>query len=117
MYRDYSPFLGGRERLLFTLSVGILGVGTIGSKSMKTFFSSQRLDFAQSLLLLLLLFTVAEMCKAFGMTVWGMTRSEPVTKCPHVDHHRYVPRYIDIIAMAKKLFFSEINGKMCANRG
>ncbi len=29
---------------------------------------------------------VAELCKAFGMSVWGVTRTESV--CPHVDHHR-----------------------------
>ncbi len=33
-------------------------------------------------------YIVAEMCKAFGMTVWGLTRTEPTTACPHVDHHR-----------------------------
>lgn len=35
-----------------------------------------------------MMYAVAELCKAFGMSVWGVTRTKSDTKCPYVDHHR-----------------------------
>ncbi|XP_064398289.1 glyoxylate/hydroxypyruvate reductase A-like [Halichondria panicea] len=70
---DKTPWSTRQERLLSSLSIEILGVGAIGSK-------------------------VAEMCKAFGMTVWGLTRTEPTTACPHVDHHRLLEGLPEVLA-------------------
>ncbi|XP_077992693.1 glyoxylate/hydroxypyruvate reductase A-like [Glandiceps talaboti] len=59
---DYS--LRANYRLLTSLSIGILGVGDIGK-------------------------SIAEACKLFGMTVWGLVRQDlPIEeRSPHVDHY------------------------------
>ncbi|XP_076469014.1 glyoxylate/hydroxypyruvate reductase A-like isoform X2 [Babylonia areolata] len=52
-------------RPLSTLSIGILGYGTIGKR-------------------------VAEICKFLGMTVWAVNRNQLTSSSPHVDHFRGV---------------------------
>ncbi|XP_077997379.1 glyoxylate/hydroxypyruvate reductase A-like [Glandiceps talaboti] len=62
---DYA--LRAKYRLLSSLSIGILGLGDVGKY-------------------------VAEACKLFGMTVWGLVRQDlPQEKrSPHVDHYRQI---------------------------
>ncbi|XP_012526832.1 glyoxylate/hydroxypyruvate reductase A [Monomorium pharaonis] len=60
------------HRLIRNLTIGILGVGTIGK-------------------------SVAEKLKLFGATVWGMTRTVPKDKLPYLDEHRTVNGLPDIL--------------------
>lgn len=50
-------------RLMSQLSIGILGLGDIGKE-------------------------IARVCKALGMTVWGVARREKQTKLSYVDYYR-----------------------------
>ncbi|KAL0099206.1 hypothetical protein PUN28_020050 [Cardiocondyla obscurior] len=59
-------------RLIRDLTIGILGVGTIGK-------------------------SVAEKLKQFGATIWGMTQSIPEKKLPYLDEHRTVNDLPDIL--------------------
>lgn len=62
-------------RLLSTLTIGILGAGDIGKK-------------------------VAALCKSFGMTVWGLTRTpaQGREKCPDIDHYRQLEGLPELLA-------------------
>lgn len=60
------------HRLIRDLTIGILGVGTIGK-------------------------TVAEKLKLFGATTWGMTRTFSKEKLPFLDEHRTVDGLPDIL--------------------
>ncbi|XP_018395657.1 PREDICTED: glyoxylate/hydroxypyruvate reductase A-like [Cyphomyrmex costatus] len=59
-------------RLIRDLTIGILGVGTIGK-------------------------LVAEKLKLFGATIWGMTRTVPNEKLPYLDEQRTVDSLLDIL--------------------
>ncbi|XP_011861453.1 PREDICTED: glyoxylate/hydroxypyruvate reductase HPR3-like [Vollenhovia emeryi] len=60
------------HRLIRDLTVGILGVGTIGK-------------------------SVAEKLKLFGATIWGLTRTVPKEKPPYLDEHRTADGLPDIL--------------------
>ncbi|XP_077278971.1 glyoxylate/hydroxypyruvate reductase A [Temnothorax americanus] len=60
------------HRLIRDLTIGILGVGTIGK-------------------------SVAERLKLFGATIWGMTRTVPKENVPYLDEHRTVDDLPDIL--------------------
>lgn len=60
------------HRFIHDLTIGILGVGTIGK-------------------------SVAEKLKVFGATIWGMTRTVPKEKLPYLDEHRTVDDLSDIL--------------------
>ncbi|XP_018370314.1 PREDICTED: glyoxylate/hydroxypyruvate reductase A-like isoform X1 [Trachymyrmex cornetzi] len=60
------------HRFIHDLTIGILGVGTIGK-------------------------SVAEKLKLFGATIWGMTRTIPKEKLPYLDEHRTVDNLPDIL--------------------
>ncbi|XP_011641081.1 uncharacterized protein LOC105429654 [Pogonomyrmex barbatus] len=62
----------GDHRYIHDLTVGILGVGTIGK-------------------------SVAEKLKLFGATIWGMTRTVPKEKLSYLDEYRTVEGLSDIL--------------------
>ncbi|XP_077869272.1 uncharacterized protein LOC102806018 [Saccoglossus kowalevskii] len=64
-YRILNRPLRSEYRLLSTLSIGILGAGDIGLE-------------------------IARVCKAFGMTVWGLVRHNlpPEKRSQYINHYR-----------------------------
>ncbi|KYM87537.1 Glyoxylate/hydroxypyruvate reductase A [Atta colombica] len=60
------------HRFIHDLTIGILGVGTIGK-------------------------SIAEKLKLFGASIWGMTRTVPKEKLPYLDEHRTVDNLPDIL--------------------
>ena len=59
-------------RSLPSLSIGILGVGNIGTK-------------------------IAQICKSMKMTVWGLTRTPPKEKVPFLDHSCQLPQLPELL--------------------
>ncbi|XP_053385227.1 glyoxylate/hydroxypyruvate reductase A-like isoform X4 [Mercenaria mercenaria] len=70
----WEQMIYAHSRGLFSLTIGILGVGEIGQN-------------------------LAKICKDSGMTVWGLTRKErlPENSCPHVDVYRTPDRLNDLL--------------------
>ncbi|EZA59672.1 hypothetical protein DMN91_005041 [Ooceraea biroi] len=61
-----------KHRLICDLTIGILGLGTIGK-------------------------SIAQRLKLFGATVWGTTRTAPKEKLPYLDEHKTVSDLLNVL--------------------